>query len=86
MTQFSIGSVVFEQIRGSPPLSPALCLTVVALSEEVWFRTYATFLTYMDLSSRFPRYVDNRLCLVDPSWHRQLFAPGLVWQAYYFGD
>ena len=42
MTQFSIGTAVFQQIRGSPmgsPLSPALCLMVVALSEEVWFRT-----------------------------------------------
>ena len=36
MTQFSIGTSVYEQIRGSPmdsPLSPALCMMVVALSE-----------------------------------------------------
>ena len=68
MTQFSIGTAVFQQIRGSPmgsPLSPALCLMVVALSEDVWFRTYESS---MDLTSRFLRYVDNRLCLVDPSW------------------
>ena len=42
MTQFSIGTSVFEQIRGSPmgsPLSPALCMMVVALSEEIWYRT-----------------------------------------------
>ena len=72
MTQFSIGSSVYEQIRGSPmgsPLSPALCLMVVALSEEIWYRTFADTLASMDLTSRLLRYVDNRLCLVDPSWH-----------------
>ena len=71
MTQFSIGNAVFQQIRGSPmgsPLSPALCLMVVALSEEVWFRTYESQLSNMDLASRCLRYVDNRLCLPDSSW------------------
>ena len=71
MTQFSIGTSVYEQIRGSPmgsPLSPALCMMVVALSEEIWYRTYRTTLTTMDLSARLLRYVDNRLCLADPSW------------------
>ena len=71
MTQFSIGTAVFQQIRGSPmgsPLSPALCLMVVALSEEVWFRTYESQLSNMDLASRCLRYVDNRLCLPDPTW------------------
>ena len=65
MTQFSIGTAIFQQIRGSPmgsPLSPALCLMVVALSEEVWFRTYESQLSNMDLTSRCLRYVDNRLC------------------------
>ena len=41
---------------------------VVALSEEVWFRTYESQLSNMDLASRFLRYVDNRLCLPDPVW------------------
>ena len=41
---------------------------VVALSEEVWHRTFSTSLATLDLSSRFLRYVDNRLCLVDPHW------------------
>ena len=71
MTQFSIGTSVYEQIRGSPmgsPLSPALCMMVVALSEEIWYRTYQTTLSTMDLSARLLRYVDNRLCLADPSW------------------
>ena len=71
MTQFSIGTSVYKQIRGSPmgsPLSPALCMMVVALSEEIWYRTYHTTLSTMDLSARLLRYVDNRLCLADPSW------------------
>ena len=69
MTQFSIGTTVFEQIRGSPmgsPLSPALCMMVVALSEEIWYRTYRTTLSTMDLTARLLRYVDNRLCFVGP--------------------
>ena len=41
---------------------------VVALSEEVRFRTYESFLVNMDLASRLLRYVDNRLCLLDPGW------------------
>ena len=41
---------------------------VVALSEEIWFRTYESCLSSMDLTSRCLRYVDNRLCLLDPSW------------------
>ena len=54
----------------SPMGSPltALCLMVVALSEEVWFRTYQTVLASLDLSYRLLRYVGNRMCLVDPHW------------------
>jgi hypothetical protein len=55
MTQFSIGSSVYQQIRGSPmgsPLSPALCLMVVALS-EIWYRTFSDTLASMDLTSRY---------------------------------
>ena len=53
MTQFSIGTCVFEQICGSPmgsPLSPALCLMVVALLEEVWHRTFQSTLSTMNLT------------------------------------
>ena len=81
MTQFSIGTSVYEQIRGSPmgsPLSPALCMMVVALSEEIWYRTYRTTLTTMDLSARLLRYVDNRLCLADPSWDYEISFNVLV--------
>ena len=50
-------------------------ILVVALSEEVWFRSYSSFLQSLDLASRFLRYVDNRLCLVDPSW---LYEPSIA--------
>ena len=51
------------------PLSPAFCLMVVALSEEIWYQTFYDTLASMDMTSRLLLYVDNRLCLVDPSWH-----------------
>ena len=70
------------------PLSLALCLMVVALSEEVWYRTFQTTLPTMDSISRFLRYVDNRLCLVDPSWldgpafvtflHREFYGAPII--------
>lgn len=79
MTTFSIGSAVFEQIRGSPMgsnLSPPLCLMVVALAEEIWYRSFRGTLATLDLSSRLLRYVDNRLCLVDSQW--QLLLPSSI--------
>ena len=45
---------------------------VVALSEEIWYQTYHTTLASMDLSARLLRYVDNRLCLADPSWSYEI--------------
>ena len=86
MTQFSTGTSVYEQIRGSPmgsPLSPALCMMVVALSEEIWYRTYRTTLTTMDLSARLLRYVDNRLCLADPSWDYEISFTNFLHPEFY---
>ena len=86
MTQFSIGTTVFEQIRGSPmgsPLSPALCMMVVALSEEIWYRTYRTTLSTMDLTARLLRYVDNRLCLSDPSWDYEICFANFLHPEFY---
>ena len=86
MTQFSIGTSVFEQIRGSPmgsPLSPALCMMVVALSEEIWYRTYRTTLSTMDLTARLLRYVDNRLCLSDPSWDYEICFANFLHPEFY---
>ena len=50
------------------PLSPALCLMVVALLEEVWHRTFQSALSTMNLTLRLLRCVDNRLCLIDSHW------------------
>ena len=86
MTQFSIGTSVYAQIRGSPmgsPLSPALCMMVVALSEEIWYQTYSTTLATMDLSSRLLRYVDNRLCLADPSWDYEICFANFLHPEFY---
>ena len=86
MTQFSIGTYVYEQIRGSPmgsPLSPALCMMVVALSEEIWYQTYHTTLANMDLSARLLRDVDNRLCLADPSWDYEISFTNFLHPEFY---
>ena len=86
MTHFSIGTTVFEQIRGSPmgsPLSPALCMMVVALSEEIWYKTYRTTLSNMDLTARLLRYVDNRLCLSDPSWDYEICFANFLHPEFY---
>ena len=64
---------------------------VVALSEEIWYRTYRTTLSTMDLTARLLRYVDNRLCLSDPSWDyenllRQFPSPGVLRSPHHFGN
>ena len=78
MTQFSIGTSVFEQIRGSPmgsPLSPALCMMVVALSEEIWYRTYRTTLSNMDLTARLLRYVETDCACRTPAGTTKFASP-----------
>ena len=47
MQSFSLGSNVYTQVQDSPmgsPLSPALCLMVVSVHEEIWHSTYSTYL------------------------------------------
>ena len=72
MTQFSIGTAVFHQIRGSPigsPLSPALYALWWSPSlKKCGSALMNPSLVNMDLASRLLRYVDNRLCLLDPGW------------------
>eukprot|EP00435_Cladocopium_sp_Y103_P016270 s5559_g4.t1 len=48
------------------PLSPAMCLMVVSISEEIWFHNFQEILSNHDLFIRHIRYVDNRLLLGDP--------------------
>ena len=47
------------------PLSPALCLMVVSISEQIWTNCYRSVLTNHHLFIRHIRYVDNRLILGD---------------------
>ena len=56
---------------------------VVALSEEIWYRTYRTTLTTMDLTARLLRYVDNRLCLSDPSWDYEICFANFLHPEFY---
>ena len=68
MQTFALGTRCIRQQRGSPmgiPLSPALCLMVVSISEQIWSITYKEPLSNHNLFIRHMRYVDNRLILGD---------------------
>eukprot|EP00435_Cladocopium_sp_Y103_P073357 s107_g43.t1 len=69
MQTFALGGRCIKQRRGSPmgsPLSPAMCLMVVSISEEIWFHNFKEILSNHNLFVRHIRYVDNRLLLGDP--------------------
>eukprot|EP00435_Cladocopium_sp_Y103_P076131 s26_g78.t1 len=69
MQTFALGGRCIKQRRGSPMgslLSPAMCLMVVSISEEIWFRNFKEILSNHNLFVRHIRYVDNRLLLGDP--------------------
>eukprot|EP00435_Cladocopium_sp_Y103_P066968 s826_g29.t1 len=69
MQTFALGNRCIKQRRGSPmgsPLSPAMCLMVVSISEEIWFHNFKEILSNHHLFVRHIRYVDNRLLLGDP--------------------
>ena len=68
MQTFALGKRCFRQCRGSPmgsPLSPALCLMVVSISEQIWSSTFRQLLSNHHLFIRHIRYVDNRLIFGD---------------------
>ena len=68
MQTFALGKRCFRQSRGSPmgsPLSPALCLMVVSISEQIWSSTFRQILSNHHLFIRHIRYVDNRLIFGD---------------------
>eukprot|EP00435_Cladocopium_sp_Y103_P069057 s357_g32.t1 len=70
MQTFALGERCIKQRRGSPmgsPLSPALCLMVVSISEEVWHCNFREILSNHHLFTRHIRYVDNRLLVGDPN-------------------
>ena len=47
------------------PLSPALCLMAVSISEQIWSSTFRQLLSNHHLFIRHIRYVDNRLIFGD---------------------
>ena len=68
MQTFALGKRCVRQCRGSPmgsPLSPALCLMVVSISEQIWSCTFRQILANHHLFIRHIRYVDNRLIFGD---------------------
>ena len=68
MQTFALGKRCVRQCRGSPmgsPLSPALCLMVVSISEQIWSCTFRQILSNHHLFIRHIRYVDNRLIFGD---------------------
>ena len=68
MQTFALGQRCVHQSRGSPmcsPLSPALCLMVVSISEKIWSSTFHQLLSNHHLFIRHIRYVDNRLIFGD---------------------
>ena len=68
MQTFALGQKCIRQCRGSPmgsPLSPALCLMVVSISEQIWSVNFKHILSNHNLFIRHIRYVDNRLIFGD---------------------
>ena len=68
MQTFALGKRCVRQRRGSPmgsPLSPALCLMVVSISEQIWSNTFRHLMSNHHLFIRHIRYVDNRLIFGD---------------------
>ena len=68
MQTFALGQKSIRQCRGSPmgsPLSPALCLMVVSISEHIWSINFKQILCNHHLFIRHIRYVDNRLIFGD---------------------
>ena len=67
MQNFQLGSKVYTQVQGSPmgsPLSPALCLMVVSVYEQIWYHTHRESISNLHLHALFLRYVDNRLVIL----------------------
>jgi len=76
MQNFQLGSKVYTQVQGSPmgsPLSPALCLMVVSVYEQIWFHTHRESISNLHLNALFLRYVDHRPVIL-PSSTKHLAA------------
>ena len=68
MQTFALGQRCVRQCRGGPmgsPLSPALCLMVVSIREQIWSINFKRILSNHHLFIKHIRYVDNRLIFGD---------------------
>ena len=68
MKTFALGQGCIRQRRGSSmgsPLSPALCLMVVSISEQIWSINFKQILSNHHLFIKHIRYVDIRLIFGD---------------------
>ena len=64
MQTFALGQRCIRQCRGGPmgsPLSPAICLMVVSISEQIWSINFKQILSNHHLFIKHIRYVDSRL-------------------------
>ena len=88
MQSCALGPRSFRQRRGrsmGSPLSPALCLMVVSISEQIRSINFKEILANHNLFVRHLRYVDNRLILgrsqlQDLPPYETLLDDGFLWQ------
>ena len=89
MQIFSVGFRSFRQTRGAPmgsPASPALCLMVIAVAEQIWANTHPTSGPRSFEDTLLLRYVDNRLVVATPRWLSTPAAHIFCDEHFYGGD
>ena len=89
MQIFSVGFRSFRQTRGAPtgsPASPALCLMVIAVAEQIWANTHPTSGPRSFEDTLLLRYVDNRLVVATPRWFSTPAAHIVCDEHFYGGD
>ena len=87
MQIFSVGFRSFRQTRGAPmgsPASPALCLMVIAVAEQIWANTHPT--SPLKTPSCSAMHVDNRLVVATPRWFSTPAAHIVCDEHFYGGD
>lgn len=70
MQNFQLGSKVYTQVQGSPmgsPLSPALCLMVVSVYEQIWYHIHRESISNLHLHAFFCATLTNRLVILPSS-------------------
>ena len=86
---FSVGFRSVRQTRGAPmksPASPALCLMVIAVAEQIWANTHPTSGPRSFEDTLLLRYVDNRLVVATPRWFSTPAAHIVCDEHFYGGD